>query len=270
MTEPRPDPTDPPEVDDTEAAFHAVLDREATAEQRRVVAREPDSAARLETLRDVRSRVGRVEAVAPGVLDGIRRAALDAPDPLDALDGIDGSDPAEPSGAPLAAVPDGRASAPPRRRRRLLPLPAVAALVAGLVALGAVLIITDGRGDDADTAETAAGSSADAAAEYDVSARFDSIDDLRAALETTADPDRLSEWSTGRAGADSPATATGDDQVYGEGQESADDPVASTTFPATSCVVPSPAGGTGAGFVTAVASADQGDSAPAVLIAQTR
>ncbi|WCO67096.1 hypothetical protein PO878_21645 [Iamia majanohamensis] len=179
---PPPTPDDPgaEPLDDDELAVHAVLDGEATADERRRVARDPRLRARLEELRATAAAVAPTPPAAEADLARIRATAIAAlaTDPAaEADDGeVDDADAAgvaadddpggpsdgdeEPAGDP-AVVP-----LTTRRPRRLPPLPAVAAVVLVLLVVGVGLIAT-GRGDDGDTSatQTAAESRADEATE---------------------------------------------------------------------------------------------------------
>lgn len=173
-------PTDPEnpldgdrELTGGEVAVHAVLDGEATAEQRRRVARDPHLVALLAELRAVADAVATVPPALPAAtFDRIRTAALDAP----ARTGRDGGPLLDEAAPPEAGPPpidddatsrgggDGRegvvALAPRRKRRSLPPLPAVAAVVVLLLAVGVGLIVS-GQGDRAE--QTTAASRDDAA-----------------------------------------------------------------------------------------------------------
>lgn len=242
--ETEPAETDPPEVDAVEAAFHAVVDGEADAEQRRLVARAPDSAVRLEALRATREAVAAVPRAEPGTLDRMREAALASTTANDPWTVPDHGSPDSTEGD--ASTPDGDAGddeaaspvvplAPRAARRRWPALPAVAALVAVLFALGVVLLVTDGDGGDTaasrgdSMASDEAQAAPDAGADLDIEATFGSAEDLPSALESATDPGRLSDLRA--AGG---ATA--------EAAPSATDGAATTTGPASGTEAPT--GGT--------------------------
>jgi hypothetical protein len=144
-------PLDEP-LDDDALAVHAVVDDEATTEQRRRVARDPELVAQVAALREVIAAVAEpVEPPPADVLADLRRRALDArdetpaePDPEDG----DGSapDPAPPPPLPIRDLGAARA----RRARSLPPLPAVAAVVILLVVVGVGLLVAGTGGQDAD------------------------------------------------------------------------------------------------------------------------
>lgn len=154
-------PTDPTADAPDELAVHAVLDGQATPDQRRRVARDPGLRARLAEMRTA------AEAIAehpppptPDELTRIRSRALasldetaeDEADP--AGEGLGASDP-EPGPTPVTSLPTRR------RRRQLPPLPAVAAVVLVLLVVGVALIATGGGNAD-QSADAGATTSAEA------------------------------------------------------------------------------------------------------------
>lgn len=171
---PPPEPGDPdPAVADDgpldldEAAVSAVLDDEATPEQRRRVARDPRLVARLSELRAVADRMAAPPAPLPAAtMAKLRSAALahaeaaedeaDVPPARDEQDGVEPTgatrDPAPRGGPPHPIDADGEGDDTPvtslathrGRRRRLPPLPAVAAAVVVLLAVGIGLVVSDG------------------------------------------------------------------------------------------------------------------------------
>lgn len=141
----RPDDADPA-VDTDELAVHAVLDGEATVDQRALVARRPELGARLEQLRAVRAQLaGPVPAPDPTTVDAMIGAALDefgADADTTAADHL------------TTSRPTGRS-----RHRRRAPVPLlVAAVVVAVLALGAVVLpgLLGSSGED--TASVATGS----------------------------------------------------------------------------------------------------------------
>lgn len=189
MTPPDHDPTlDDGPLDDDTVAVNAVVDDEATAEQRRRVARDPELVARVADLRAAVAAVAApVEPPGPDVLAALRARALDA---LDETDGEDGADEPDdlvveprPASDPPAPVRDlGAARA--RRSRSLPPLPAVAAVVVLLVLVGVGLIVA-GSGGKGDTAADGGGASggAEATAGETASAGDDAAADAQQELE---------------------------------------------------------------------------------------
>ncbi len=168
-------PSEPPaddlaqsDLDPDELAVHAVIDDEATAEERRRVARDPRLRARLEELRATAAAVSMTpDPPADGALDRIRTAALAA---LDEDHEASLDDALDEPGAPPPSVPDAdpeeddEAStvislSPRRSRRSLPPLPVVAAVVAVLMVVG-VALIAIGRGGDQSADSATAGDSA--------------------------------------------------------------------------------------------------------------
>lgn len=142
-------PLDEPLDDDT-LAVHAVVDDEATTEQRRRVARDPELVARVAALQAVVAAVAEPVAPPPAdVLAQLRRRALDALDEAPAGPGPEdeaGSDPDPvPPDLPIRDLATARA----RRSRSLPPMPAVAAVVILLVVVGVGLLVagTAGKGD---------------------------------------------------------------------------------------------------------------------------
>lgn len=166
MTPPDHDPLlDDEPLDDDTLAVHAVVDDEATPEQRRRVARDPALVAQVASLRAVVEAVAApIDAPGEDVLAAIRARAIDtalADDPVD-------EPPAPSPGPPPATAPapaEPYAATPvrdlsrarARRARRLPPLPAVAAVVILLVLVG-VSLLASGGSDDEDQADS--GSSA--------------------------------------------------------------------------------------------------------------
>ncbi|QYG95298.1 hypothetical protein HC251_24605 [Iamia sp. SCSIO 61187] len=250
MTTPDHDPQlDDGPFDDDTLAVHAVVDGEATAEQRRRVARDPALVAQVAALRVVVDAVA--EPVAPppdDVLAAIRARALDAAGPAAADEAL----PAEPLPAPAAPRPPADlGAARARKARRLPPLPAVAAVVVLLVLVGVTLLVTatgDGDGDtgdlsaadatigdeesstagrdEADAAEGGAGggeasaedapsTTAAAGAATDAllalaTASFPSMADLEAAVRTV-DPETLRFPADGTAGSTTAPSPADDD-----------------------------------------------------------
>ena len=167
---PPPTPHDPgaEPLDDDELAVHAVLDGEATADERRRVARDPRLRARLEELRATAAAVAATPPAAEADLDRVRATAIaalatdphadadeDADADADARVGPSDDDPGGPAdgGDEEAAGDPAVVPLTTRRPRRLPPLPAVAAVVLVLLVVGVGLIAT-GRGDDGDTSAT--------------------------------------------------------------------------------------------------------------------
>lgn len=198
---PRPDlPFDDDELDADEIAVHAVFDDEADADQRRRVASDPLLLTRLGELRAVADRVAAPPTpLPPALFDRLRTAALDrfdvvgvgggAAPPSDGDDHpssaedegrapgatdhevigsgatVDGMGPAGDELVPVRPLAPRRSRRPPARR--LPPLPAVAAVVIVLMALGVSLLLA-GRGRDEDlTAASGRSAKSDSAAEQE-------------------------------------------------------------------------------------------------------
>lgn len=208
---PETDPLAPDDgpLDVGELAVHAVLDDEATPEQRRLVAGDPALRARLEELRAVALRTAATDddTVSDDELSAIRARALAALDQVDDPDEDPEEDPGdEPEegrgdpGPPSPVAPLRR----PRRpitSRRLPPLPAVAAIVVVLMAVGLGLILT--ADDEAQQTATEAASRGDEAA--DASSEGDD-----AVIESGERPPAApTTTSPGAFSADSPEAAGG-------------------------------------------------------------
>ncbi|HEX7132142.1 MAG TPA: hypothetical protein VF228_06170, partial [Iamia sp.] len=157
-----PDPTLPPgtpfddgPLDDDTLAVHAVVDDEATAEQRRRVARDPELVAEVAELRATVAAVAApVDPPSADVLADIRRRALDALDEAAPDPEAEASEEAvSPPPAPVRDLGAARA----RRTRSLPPLSAVAAVVVLLVLVGVGLLVAGTEGGSEDSAD--AGSS---------------------------------------------------------------------------------------------------------------
>ncbi len=161
------DPT-PDDLDVDELAVHAVLDGEATADERRRVARDPRLVARLEALRATAAAIGtapppvsedalaELRARALGTLDA-GAAGDEAPPPVDPGAAPDDDEVPPASPAPVTPI------AARRSTRSLPPFPAVAAVVLLLVAVGVALVASGLSGGDEDSAsQNDATASADA------------------------------------------------------------------------------------------------------------
>lgn len=163
-------PTDPTTTDDPdpdELAVHAVLDGEATPEQRRRVAREPGLRTRLDELRAAAEAMAEAPPTpAPDVLERIRAGALASLDAEPELvrESIDDAPSASPEVSPEAEVAPVAALPVRPPRRRLPALPAVAAIVLVLMVVGVALIATGGSDADqsAEPAPTSTAAEADA------------------------------------------------------------------------------------------------------------
>lgn len=184
MTRP-PDPDTPLDADryptSGEVAVNAILDGEATAEQRRRVARDPQLVALLAEMQTVTDAVAAVPSSPPAsTFDRVRATALDAPaltgHKHDLADEDAHADPGFPSigDDPTSRDDDGRDEVVALERRRaprsrsLPPLPAVAAVVVLLLALGVGLIV-NGQGErDEETTAASAQDSPDEATRGDV------------------------------------------------------------------------------------------------------
>lgn len=189
MTSDRPDdqPLDGP-LDTDELAVLAVLDGDATAEQRRRVARDPELVGRLRAAEAAVAAVReRLDGPGDDVLDALRARAVaawddEAPsDDHDDLEPDDGSSPdpdrtsdddAQADAPPVRPATDELAARRARRpARRLPPLPAVAAVVILLVVVGIGLLVSgnqsseDAASDAAATADAESGGGADGGSE---------------------------------------------------------------------------------------------------------
>lgn len=191
MTE-RADLPEPPDVDADVEVASALLDEEATADER---ARAEDTSvqAHLGELRAVAARVGEVPPVPDGLLDQHVAVALDAFD----------APAAEARVVPLEARRAGR-----RTWWQRAPLGAVAAVVAVVALVGAVGLASMGGGDDDDTAT---------AAFDEPGGGGDSADDSSEAFSVTEDGATL-ESSDGAAG-----SAPGARPAYADLDELADE-----------------------------------------------
>lgn len=195
-------PLDDGPLDDDTLALHAVVDDEATAEQRRRVARDPELVARVAALRNAVAAVAEpVEPPPADVLAALRQravAALDQPD--DDLAPADDEDLVVPP--PPPPVRDlGTARA--RRRRQLPPLPAVAAVVVLLVVVGVGLLVAGTSTDDSgDRASSGLAADSDDAAEGGAEATTAGGPDAMSAEDRPADAlrDELLARSTARYG----------------------------------------------------------------------
>jgi hypothetical protein len=194
MTPPDPDlPLDDAPLDDDALAVQAVVDDEATPEQRRRVARDPELVAEVARVRQAVAAVATpVEPPPADVLAALRAravAALDEPIEADEPAEADPPAPDVPSHPPVADLGAARA----RRSRRLPPLPAVAAVVILLVVVGVGLLVAGSGGEDADTGATSSadadgGGDAGGSGEGDVTAGAE-----EGAGESAADADRPSD-----------------------------------------------------------------------------
>lgn len=172
---PTPEDPDAAPLDADELAVHAVLDDEATPDERRRVARDPRLRARLEEVRAAAAAVAAPPPAAEADLARIRATAVAAlgTDPAAGDDepgtGDEGAGTGDGGGGPDQTAGDPTVvPLTARRPRRLPPLPAVAAVVLVLLVVGVGLIAT-GRGGDgdasADGGQTAAESQAGGADE---------------------------------------------------------------------------------------------------------
>jgi hypothetical protein len=239
---PDPDGLDREPTDD-ELAVHAVLDGEATAAQRRRVAGDPGLRAQVTRMKAVVDQVAAPpQAPDDDVFEAIRAAAAthlgepevvldlrDDADPPPAADPDEPDDPDEPiepgdapgpperggSGAPVV-VPLDR---PGRRRRRWPALPAVAAAVLVLVALGIGLIVT--AGDDSSSDFTAVGSAL---------GRDDQAGDGAGGASEESAEDRSAD-AEGEAETASPTTTAAPDATGGQGDEGDGDLAPQASFP---------------------------------------
>ncbi len=149
------DQLDDAPLDDDTLAVNAVVDDEATPEQRRRVARDPELVAQVTALRAAAAAVAApVDPPAADVLAALRQRALDALDePADETaepEPVADDEPEAPAPPPAYPVRD-LATARARRTRSLPPLPAVAAVIILLVVVGVGLIVagSGGKGDSA-------------------------------------------------------------------------------------------------------------------------
>ncbi|HEV7722243.1 MAG TPA: hypothetical protein VGO60_13210 [Iamia sp.] len=199
MTPPDHDPLlDDGPLDDDTLAVHAVVDDEATAEQRRRVARDPRLVARVAEVRAAVAAVAApIDPPSDAVLAALRRRALDALDEAPPA-AVAGPPPSDEETSPAAGGPvRDISSAPTRRTRPLPPLPAVAAVVVLLVLLGVGLLIAGGSDPGEDTASRdAAGGAAESSATLADDGQTESADeglngtgDDGAAADDPEDPD---------------------------------------------------------------------------------
>lgn len=153
-------PLDDGPLDDDTLAVSAVVDDEATPEQRRRVARDPELVARVGALREAVAAVAApVEPPPADVLAALRARALDAVDEAEAE--AEAEEASTPPPAPVRDLGAARA----RKARRLPPLPAVAAVVVLLVVVGVGLLVAGTSGKDEDIATTSADAGGSAAEE---------------------------------------------------------------------------------------------------------
>lgn len=172
-------------LDDDELAVAAVVDGDATADQRRRVARDPALVARARASEAVREAL-RAPVDGPGedVFAALRaRAVATVDDPVEEAPAtvvvVPAPDPAAESTAPSPTVADELASRRARRIRRLPPLPAVAAVVMILLLGGIALLVTDDATSNerrADTASSADDSGGDSGASGGGSESADNAD----------------------------------------------------------------------------------------------
>lgn len=175
-------------TDEQRLLASAILDGMATSDEMARGATDPEVQAELSRLRTVRAELAAVEAVSEARRDSILAAALasiEAPagDVSDTHD-----DPVAPAPASMVA----------RRRARWL-MPAAAAVIA-LVAVGGIVAIGDGRGDDdasSDLDRSPGGASVERAAEATISATADSVALASAPADTAAAAAADGEGDTG-------------------------------------------------------------------------
>lgn len=249
-----------PEPTDDELAVHAVLDGEATAAQRRRVAGDPGLRAQVTEMKLVVDQVA-APPQAPGedVFEAIRAAAAShLGDPEEILDLRDGAEPAPPppevEPGPAPGAPDDRTDADatvvpldrPRRqnRRRWPALPAVAAAVLVLVALGVGLIVTAGDddpqadftavGDAIEPHDDAGGGSSEESAEDGADQESEGAADGETAPTTTAGPAASGDQGTGASDGLAPQASFPDDAALREVLQEVD--------PATLVLDPGPTG----------------------------
>jgi len=200
MTPPDHDPLlDDGPLDDDTLAVHAVVDDEATPEQRRRVARDPRLVAQVAEVRAAIAAVAApIDPPSDAVFAALRARALDALDEAAAA-------PPSHEGTPPADAPRpvrDISSAPTRQARRLPPLPAVAAVVVLLVALGVGLLIAGGSNGGEDTASRGASGGDSASAEEDA-AVADEEQPENAGEQTDDGDDAEASGTTGESSNDS-------------------------------------------------------------------
>ncbi|HMJ74779.1 MAG TPA: hypothetical protein VK507_02345 [Iamia sp.] len=223
MTPPDHDPLlDDGPLDDDTLAVHAVVDDEATPEQRRRVARDPQLVAQVAEMRAAVAAVaGPIDPPSDAVLAALRRRALDALDEAPAADTPFSHEVPPPADVPRP-VRD-ISSAPTRRVRRLPPLPAVAAVVVLLVLLGVGLLIAGGSSEDEPTASGGASSGAD-----DGSANADADADATVAGEGQDETDEQGQPSSDAPTDDTEAT-TGENEAAGPSDARVEELLAAAT-----------------------------------------
>ncbi len=171
-------PLDGP-LDADDLAVAAVLDGDATAEQRRRVARAPELVGRLRAAEAAVAAVrGPLDGPGEDVFAALRAravAALDEPArPSSTSEGDDDPTPTpaadDPGPVTEPAGGDDLATRRARRARRLPPLPAVAAVVILLVVVGIGLLVSDDRSSEDTASEATASADAGGSAADDASA----------------------------------------------------------------------------------------------------